>query len=195
MSELAAGRPGGTTPSQTVGPYLSIGLTWDDGPYVVPEGTPGAFWIRGRLFDGTGAPVPDGMIETWQCDPDGRFDHPDDPRGAAPSSVPGFRGFGRSRTDAEGRWAVLTVRPGRVPDGTDGRQAPHLDVSVFARGLLDRVVTRLYLPDESNANAQDRVLNAVPAERRPTLVAAAGPDGLVFDIHLRGDDETVFFAI
>jgi protocatechuate 3,4-dioxygenase alpha subunit len=178
-----------------VGPYLSIGLAWDDGPYVVPEGTADAFWIRGRLVDGLGAPVPDGMIETWQCDPDGRFDHPDDPRGAAAPSVPGFRGFGRSRTDADGHWSVLTVRPGRVPDDADGLQAPHLDVSVFARGLLDRVVTRIYLPDEDDANAQDRVLNAVPPDRRPTLVAAAGPDGLVFDIHLRGDDETVFFAI
>jgi protocatechuate 3,4-dioxygenase alpha subunit len=186
---------GGTTPSQTVGPYLAIGLTWEDGPYVVPQGTPGAFWIRGRLLDGDGSPVPDGMVETWQCDPDGRFDHPDDPRGASAPSVAGFRGFGRSRTDAAGGWSVLTVRPGRLPDDAGGLQAPHLDVSVFARGLLDRVVTRIYLPDEQDANAQDRVLSAVQQSRRPTLVAAAGPEGLVFDIHLRGDDETVFFQV
>ena len=82
-----------------------------------------------------------------------------------------------------------------MQDDAAGLQAPHLDVSVFARGLLDRVVTRIYLPDESEANAQDRVLNAVAPGRRPTLVAAAGPDGLVFDIHLRGDDETVFFQV
>ena len=84
-----------STPSQTVGPYLSIGLPWEDGPTVVEEGTEGAVWIRGVVTDGEGAPVPDALIETWQADPNGRFDHPDDPRGA----VPGFRGFGRCPTN------------------------------------------------------------------------------------------------
>ena len=97
------------TPSQTIGPFFSIGLPWSDGPYVVPEGTPGAIWIRGTVLDGEGTPIPDAMVETWQADPDGRFDHPDDPRGA----VAGFRGFGRSSADADGRYGILTMKPGR----------------------------------------------------------------------------------
>ncbi|HEV3494743.1 MAG TPA: protocatechuate 3,4-dioxygenase subunit alpha, partial [Actinomycetes bacterium] len=100
------------TPSQTVGPYLHIGLLWPDGPYAAPEGTPGAIWLRGRLLDGHGDPVPDGLIETWQADPDGRFDHPDDPRGRASGDFGAFRGFGRCGTDDEGRWAICTMRPG-----------------------------------------------------------------------------------
>lgn len=184
-----------STPSQTVGPYLHIGLIWADGPYVVPEETPGAFWLRGRIFDGAGAAVPDALVETWQADPDGRFDHPDDPRGAHPAGVPGFRGFGRCATDEHGGYAVRTVKPGPLPAPDGGTEAPHLDVSVFARGLLHRVVTRVYFPDEAAANAADPVLGTVAPERRATLVARPAPDGLVFDIHLRGDGETVFFAV
>jgi protocatechuate 3,4-dioxygenase alpha subunit len=182
------------TPSQTVGPYFAIGMTWEDGPFVVPEGTDGAIWIRGQVTDGEGAPVPDGLIETWQADPDGRFDHPDDPRG--PVSRPdGFRGFARCATGPAGDWAVLTLKPGRVP-AADGRlQAPHVDVSVFARGLLDRVVTRLYFADETAANAADPVLAAVPAHRRGTLVAEPAGDGYRLDIRLQGEGETVFFAL
>jgi protocatechuate 3,4-dioxygenase alpha subunit len=184
----------GTTPSQTVGPYLSIGLPWPDGPFVVPEGTPGAIRIRGHLLDGAGDPVPDGLIETWQADPAGRFDHPDDPRGR--ERFEGFRGFGRSPTDEEGAWEILTLKPGAVP-GPDGTtQAPHLAVSVFARGLLNRVVTRIYFADEEAANAADPVLAAIedPAARG-TLIARATEDGYRLDIHLQGPDETVFFAI
>ncbi|MFP5070098.1 protocatechuate 3,4-dioxygenase subunit alpha [Pseudonocardia nantongensis] len=239
------------TPSQTVGPFLSLGLTWTDGADVVPEGTPGAVTITGVVRDGNGDPVTDAMIETWQADPDGRFDHPDDPRGAVVSAVPGFRGFGRSATDAEGRWWIRTVRPGALPapdGGTEAphgvdvcsaeaphgagvcsaeaphgagvcsaeaphgagvcsaeaphgagvcsAEAPHIDVSVFARGLLDRVVTRIYFPDEAAANAADPVLAAVPADRRDTLVATdAGEGTLRFDIRLRGAGETVFLAV
>jgi protocatechuate 3,4-dioxygenase alpha subunit len=184
----------GLTPSATVGPYLSIGLTWDDGPYAVAEGTPGAIWLRGRVFDGTGALVPDGMIETWQADPDGRFPHPDDPRGAV--TRPGFRGLGRSHTVPSGEYAILTLKPGRVPDGEGGLQAPHVDVSVFARGLLDRVVTRIYFADEAEANAEDPVLTALPDDAsRRTLIAQPSEDGYVLDIHLQGEDETVFFAV
>jgi len=181
-----------TTPSQTVGPYLHIGLDWPDGPFVVPEGTPDAVWLRGRIVDGNGDPVPDGMVETWQADPDGRFDHPDDPRGA----VAGFRGFGRCATGPDGEYAVLTLKPGVVP-GPDGTpQAPHIAVSVFARGLLNRVVTRAYFADEPDANAADAVLLSVPDEgARATLIAGRTPDGYRFDIRLRGDDETVFFAV
>jgi protocatechuate 3,4-dioxygenase, alpha subunit len=181
------------TPSQTVGPYWTIGMLWPDGPYVVPEGTPGAFWIRGRLYDGEGAPVPDGFVESWQADPDGLYHHPDDPRS---SSVGDWRGFGRAQTDTEGRFALYTVKPGPVP-GPDGTtQAPHLALSVFARGLLNRVVSRLYFADEAELNAADPVLATVPAQRRETLIAQpAAEDGYRFDIHLQGADETVFFAV
>ncbi|GAA4702189.1 protocatechuate 3,4-dioxygenase subunit alpha [Phytohabitans rumicis] len=177
------------TPSQTVGPYLSIGLPWPDGPFVVEADAPSAFLLHGIVTDGTGAPVPDALIETWQADPDGRFDHPDDPRGAAK----GFRGFGRCPTDDSGRYEIRTQKPGPVP-GPDGPQAPHIDVSVFARGLLHRVVTRIYFPNEP-ANATDPVLLTVPPDRRETLIAAPAPDGYRFDIRLQGTDETVFFAI
>jgi protocatechuate 3,4-dioxygenase alpha subunit len=189
-----------TTPSATVGPYLAIGLTWPDGPHAVAPGTEGAIWLRGRVFDGNGDLVPDAMIETWQADPDGRFAHPDDPRGAA--STPGFRGFGRSDTvEPAGEYAVLTLKPGRVPDGEGGLQAPHVDVSVFARGLLDRVVTRIYFGDEAEANAEDPVLAGLPDDAsRRTLIAQPTADGYALDIHLqscadKGMDETVFFAV
>ena len=185
--------PEGSTPSQTVGPFLSIGLTWDDGAYVVPVGTPGAFWLRGRLLDGEGTPVPDGLIETWQADPHGRFDHPDDPRGAVRTE--GFRGFGRVETDADGRWAIHTVKPGPVPGDGDVPQAPHVDVSVFARGLLHRLVTRVYFADEPAANATDPVLADLDEQQQATLVAAAGPDGFEHEIRLQGDGETVFFRL
>ncbi|GIG91225.1 protocatechuate 3,4-dioxygenase subunit alpha [Plantactinospora endophytica] len=185
----------GSTPSQTVGPYLHIGLLWPDGPDVVPAGTPGAISIRGQVFDGAGAVVPDALVETWQADPDGRFDHPDDPRGARPAAVPGFRGFGRSATDADGRYEIRTVKPGALPDADGETEAPHLNLSIFARGLLHRLVTRLYFPDEEAANGTDPVLAAVDPARRATLVARPEPDGFRFDIHLQGPDETVFFAV
>ena len=179
------------TPSQTVGPFFALGLPWADGPHAVPPGTAGAFWIRGRVIDGAGEPVPDALIETWQADPSGRFDHPDDPRGAV-APADGFRGFARCPTDADGRYSVLTVRPGAVGNG----QAPHIDVSVFARGLLNRVVTRIYFPEEEAANGADPVLRAVPdPARRATLVARPGDDGYLFDILLQGEHETVFFAL
>ncbi|MFF3856125.1 protocatechuate 3,4-dioxygenase subunit alpha [Micromonospora sp. NPDC002575] len=185
----------GVTPAQTVGPYLHIGLRWPDGPYVVPEGTPGAFWVRGRITDGAGAPVTDALVESWQADPDGRFDHPDDPRGARRPALAGFRGFGRSETDGQGRYRLLTVRPGALPDPDGDVEAPHLTLSVFGRGLLHRLVTRLYFPDEPAANAVDPVLSGVAADRRDTLLAATAPDGFRFDIRLQGDRETVFFAV
>ena len=181
-----------TTPSATVGPYLAIGLTWEGGELVVPPDTTGAIWLRGAVFDGNGEVVPDAMVETWQADPDGRFDHPDDPRGA--TRYPGFTGFGRSHTDS-GEYAICTLKPGRVPDGEGGLQAPHVDVSLFARGLLDRVVTRIYFADEAEANAQDVVLRGLPEDRRGSLVATPTDDGYRLDVHLQGDRETVFFAV
>ena len=188
------------TPSQTVGPYLALGLPWADGPFVVPAGTPGAITITGQVFDVNGDLVPDALVETWQADERSGFDHPDDPRGAARSAVPGFRGFGRCATDAGGAYRIVTIRPGPLPcvDGTT--EAPHLDVSVFARGLLDRLVTRIYFPDEPDANAADPVLSAItePA-RRQTLIACPaedrGPGEFRFDIRLRGERETVFFHV
>ena len=181
----------GTTPSQTVGPFFAMALPWPDGPLVVAEGTPGALWVRGRVLDGAGEPVPDALVETWQADPAGRFDHPDDPRGAAG----GFRGFGRCPTDADGRYGILTLKPGPVPGPDGSTQAPHLDVSVFARGLLNRVVTRVYFADEAAANAADPVLAGLPDADRATLLAEPSADGYRFDVRLQGDRATVFFAV
>jgi protocatechuate 3,4-dioxygenase alpha subunit len=190
-----SGAPSGPTPSQTVGPFFAIALPWPDGRAVVPEGTPGAVVIGGRVLDGAGEPVPDALVETWQADPDGRFAHPDDPRGPNPAGT-GFRGFGRAPTDADGRWWVRTVKPGPLPADDGGTEAPHLDVSVFARGLLHRVVTRIYFPDEAEANAADPVLASIDDERaRATLVAVAEDGRLRFDIHLQGPDETLFFDL
>jgi protocatechuate 3,4-dioxygenase, alpha subunit len=180
------------TPSQTAGPFLTLGLTWSDGPNVVPDGTPGAIRISGQVLDGAGAAVIDAIVETWQADPDGRFAHPDDPRGSSRSA---FRGFGRCATDDEGVFTIVTVKPGSLPAG-DGRvEAPHIDVSVFARGLLDRVVTRIYFPDEVDANAVDPVLMTLADTDRATLVALPDGGNLRFDIHLQGDHGTVFFEL
>jgi protocatechuate 3,4-dioxygenase alpha subunit len=182
-----------TTPSQTVGPFLAIVLPWPDGPDVVRAGTPGSVTILGRLLDGAGEPVPDGLIETWQADPDGRFVHSGDPRGPG---APGFRGFGRCPTDAAGGYWIRTRKPGPLPAETGATEAPHIDVSVFARGLLNRLVTRIYFPDEAAANAADPVLGTLDPAQRPRLIAEPEPDGtLRFDIHLQGDLETPFFLL
>ncbi len=161
------------TPSQTVGPFLQIGLVGRIGAELVPGGP---VRVAGRVLDGAGEPVPDALVEVWQADGGGSYAN-------------GL--FGRCDTPEEGRFEFRTVVPGAV----DG-QAPHLEISVFARGLLKRVVTRMYFPGEAEANAADPVLAAIPAERRSTLVARAEPDGsLWFDIRLQGADETVFFAL
>jgi protocatechuate 3,4-dioxygenase, alpha subunit len=131
------------------------------------------------------------MIEAWQADPQGHFAHPDDPRGV----VEGFRGFARVPTNADGEFAFLTVKPGRVPGAGGTPQAPHIDLSVFARGLLNRVVTRVYFGDEDEANASDPVLQDIAEDERRTLIAAPAADGYRFDVRLQGEDETVFFAV
>jgi protocatechuate 3,4-dioxygenase, alpha subunit len=163
------------TPSQTIGPFFSHALPWKDGPHVVAAGTPGAFWVRGRVLDGAGDPVPDALIESWQVSPDS------------------CRGFGRCPTDEDGRWAILTVKPDPVPWPDGGTQAPHLVLSVFARGLLNRVVTRVYFADEPND--ADPVLATLPEVDRGTLIAQPSDDGYRFDIRLQGEHETVFFAV
>ncbi|HZE41353.1 MAG TPA: protocatechuate 3,4-dioxygenase subunit alpha [Stackebrandtia sp.] len=181
-----------TTPSQTVGPFFAFALPWPDGPYAAPPGTPGLITVHGTVRDGSGAPVPDALIETWQADPDGRFDHPDDPRGRGAS---GPRWFARCPTDADGMYAIHTVKPGPVPSA-DGPHAPHLTVCVLARGLLRQLVTRVYFPDETDANRADPVLSRLPdPSRASTLIAVPDGNALRFDIRLRGDDETVFFAL
>ncbi|HEY1597933.1 MAG TPA: protocatechuate 3,4-dioxygenase subunit alpha [Thermoleophilaceae bacterium] len=184
----------GITPSQTVGPFFAIGLTWDDGPFAAPEGTEDGFWIRGAIYDGNGDPIPDAVVETWQADGDGRFAHPDDPRGAIDWGE--FRGLGRSGTDAEGRYAIFTIKPGPVPGPDGAMQAPHIDVTLMSRGMLARVVTRIYFPEEEAANAADPVLASLPATAASeTLIAKKTDDGYSFDVHLQGENETVFFDI
>jgi protocatechuate 3,4-dioxygenase alpha subunit len=184
----------GVTPSQTVGPFFAIGLPWDAGPVAVPEETPGAIRITGTVYDGAGEPVPDSLIETWQADPDGCFA---DLHGhGGPSRLPGFRGFARyGAEDGDGRFEIVTVKPGAVPSPGGGEQAPHVNVSVFARGMLHRCVTRIYFADETEANAADPLLSSVPTDRQGTLLARPADGGYVFDIRLQGPEETVFFAV
>ena len=181
-----------TTPSQTVGPFFALpdGMLWSDGAQVVAEDRADSFLLRGRLTDGNGDPVPDGVIEIWQADEQGRFDHPDDPRGQ-PS---GWQGFGRCPTDTDGRFWFRTVKPGPLPTPAGETEAPHIDVTVLARGMLNRAVTRVYFPEEA-ANDTDPVLTRVPRDRRSTLLAAPGEGGFRFDIRLQGAGETVFFEV
>lgn len=183
-----------TTPSQTVGPYFAIGLPWDAGPFAVPEDTPGAIRLTGTVYDGAGVPIPDFLLETWQADPDGRFA---DLHGyGGPSELPGFRGFARyGIEDGDGTFEIVTVKPGPVPGLGGATQAPHVDVSVFARGMLHRCVTRIYFADEREANAIDPVLARVPPERRATLLAQPAGRGYRIDIRLQGEGETVFFDV
>ncbi len=180
------------TPWQTVGPYLSIGMTWLNTDDLAGEGVAGErIAIEGALVDGNGQPVTDGVIELWQADAHGRYAHPDDTRDRPLEA--GFRGFGRVPTDETGRFRFRTIKPGRVPAG--GKlQAPHINVSVFARGILKRLVTRIYFAGEAS-NADDPVLAQVPAARRPTLIARGDGDAYRFDIVIQGEQETVFFDI
>jgi protocatechuate 3,4-dioxygenase alpha subunit len=183
-----------TTPSQTVGPYFAIGLPWDLGPEAVPAGTPGAIRITGHVYDGAGTPVPDFLLETWQADPEGHFA---DAHGyGGRSELAGFRGFARyGLEEGDGSYEIVTVKPGPVPGPGGKPQAPHVDVSVFARGMLNRCVTRIYFADEPEANAADPVLARVPAQRRATLIAQPTDNGYTLDIRIQGEGETVFFAI
>lgn len=178
--------------SQTVGPYLHIGLTWLNTDRIAGRGVKGErVIIQGRLLDGDGVGVSDGLVEIWQANAAGKYAHPDD-RQRKPLEK-AFRGFGRIPTDARGRFRFSTVKPGRVP-GPGGRlQAPHLNVTVFMRGLLKQLSTRIYFPGDP-ANAEDALLKRVPAARRATLVARRKSRGVLeWNIVLQGRNETVFF--
>ena len=184
------------TPSQTVGPYFRIELTTDEhcvrciaGPQAKGERVSITF----RVLDGDGAPVNDAMLEIWQADSNGKYNHPDD---SQPKMLdPGWIGFGRVATGEDGGCVLETIKPGRVPNGT--LQAPHLAVAVFARGMLKQLYTRVYFAGEA-ANNDDPVLQLIPPDRRETLMARldpARPGYWLFDVILQGDHETVFFDV
>ena len=178
--------------SQTIGPYLRIGLEWMVIEDLAPQGVAGErVRIEGRVLDADGKPVNDAAVEIWQANSHGKYASPEDTQ-AKPLDK-GFRGYGRSLTDDAGAFRFRTVKPGRVP-GLDGKpQAPHLTVTIFMRGLLKQLQTRIYFPDDP-ANADDAVLNLVPAERRATLVAKKRSDGVLeWNVVLHGKNETVFF--
>ena len=184
------------TPSQTVGPFFGLGLPWPGGETLVEQATQGErITLVGRVVDGDGAPVPDALIEIWQADAAGHYASPTDSRDGAARDRH-FRGFGRCATDGEGQFRFATIKPGRVPGPGGVWQAPHIEVAVFARGLLKALFTRCYFPGEES-NAADPVLALVPEGRRATLIATAehGDDrSFRFDIVLQGRDETVFLA-
>jgi protocatechuate 3,4-dioxygenase alpha subunit len=183
------------TPSQTVGPFLRIGLLAELlGPELVSPDDPRAIRIRGQLLDGAGVSVPDGLIEIWQANAAGRYAHPGDTRTEA-ALEEGFTGFGRSGTEDDGWFEFVTLKPGPVPAANGRPQAPHVAVSVFARGLLKRLVTRIYFPDEGTANAADPILSTLDPESRETLVARDEDGPLRFDIRLQGERQTAFFAV
>jgi protocatechuate 3,4-dioxygenase alpha subunit len=196
----------GQTPSQTVGPFFAYGLAPELYRYawrsavtdrLVQSGTEGQrIRIEGRVLDGNGEPIPDAMIEVWQANAHGRYNHPE---GGRRDNLldPDFKGFGRTGTgvDAEKRFIFDTIKPGALGDG----QAPHLSLIVLMRGLLSHLYTRVYFSDETAANAADPVLARVPEERRHTLIAQRDETqgGVVYhiDIHMQGPDETVFFDV
>lgn len=185
------------TPSQTVGPYFGMRLFARGQNALVPAHAAARIRIEGRVLDGDRKPIEDALIELWQADEHGRYRHPLDAGGLAPQAQ-GFTGFGRAAADVtDGRFWFETVKPGRVPGPGGSLQAPHLSLIVQARGMLAPVFTRLYFPDEAVANAQDHVLENVPAARRGTLIAepASGtaPPTYRFEIRFQGPDETVFF--
>jgi protocatechuate 3,4-dioxygenase, alpha subunit len=195
------------TPSQTIGPFFHRALLhegWHEGGQepgndLAARGAAGErVEIEGRLLDGDGAPVTDAMIEVWQANAAGRYNHPEDLQESKPRD-PNFHGFGRVATGPDGRFRLRTVKPGAVPGSDSAQQAPHISVSIFARGLLKRLVTRIYFPGEP-LNETDPLLSALPADRCATLIARvvdadAAQRVLYFDIVLQGDNETVFLDL
>lgn len=188
------------TPSQTVGPYFSLGLTQNHSvPCIAAAEASGErVWLQCRVMDGDGAPLNDAMIEIWQADSYGRYHHSPQSQGPhAQPADPAFRGFGRAGSNENGVCEFETVRPGRVPGTGNILQAPHLNLAIFARGILLQLYTRIYFAGDP-ANEQDPILALVPAERRETLMAQPDPHrsgGWRFDIHLCGEKETVFFDV
>jgi protocatechuate 3,4-dioxygenase alpha subunit len=184
------------TSSQTVGPYFRIGLRWLNQDNLVGEGVSGErVTIQGRVFDGDGAPVRDAILEIWQANAHGKYDHPEDNQDKL--LEPGFKGYGRVPVNDEGMFRFATIKPGPVPGPQGKDQAPHLVVSVFMRGVLRRMVTRIYFPEDAR-NASDFILNLVEPSRRPTLIAkktASGLGALEWNVVLQGPDETVFFDL
>ena len=182
------------TTSQTVGPFFSIGMTRMKRDDLVSAGASGErVTISGQVFDGDGKPVSDAILEIWQANTYGKYAHPADQQDKPVEAS--FSGYGRIPTDDEGKFRFTTIKPGQVPDLEGKLQAPHIAVSLFARGLLRRLVTRIYFPDEP-ANAADFALNLVEPSRRETLIAkkVAGVNGaLKWDVILQGSSETVFF--
>jgi len=182
------------TTSQTVGPYFAIGLNLLLVSDLAAPGTPGEpFTLEGRVLDANRQPIPDALIEIWQANAAGKYAHCEDTQHKPLDAA--FRGFGRVPTDKEGRIRFTSIRPGPVPGPRGATQAPHLEVSVFMRGLLIRLTTRMYFPDEP-ANAADPILSLVPATRRATIIAKNTPGGVLhWDVLMQGDDETVFFDV
>lgn len=171
------------TTSQTVGPFFSIGLNVLLAADLVGPGE--RFTLEGRVLDANRKPIPDALIEIWQANGEGKYPQPGE----------AFRGFGRVATDENGAFEIKSIKPGAVPGPHGTMQAPHLEVSVFMRGLLIRLTTRMYFPDEP-ANATDPILNLVPASRRGTIIAKKTASGVLhWDVLMQGDDETVFFDI
>ena len=190
------------TPSQTVGPYFKYGLTpggvyaWNDAfsnDLLTPDVSGERIRIVGRVFDGDGKVVPDSMLEIWQADAQGRFADPQDARGV-PNSA--FKGFGRCGTNQDGEFSFHTVKPGSVPGPKGKPQAPHIVMAVFARGMTQQTMTRIYFEGDA-ANAADPILALVPEDRRGTLIARKENGDAIyrFDVHLQGDNETVFFDL
>ena len=187
----------GPTTSQTVGPFFHDAMLRDETNILAGLAAAGErIRVEGYVFDGDGAPVPDAVVEIWQANAHGRYHHPADRRDLPHD--PAFTGFGRSATDADGHYWFETVRPGAVPFDAERRQAPHVNVTVFARGLLDHLATRMYFPDEV-VNESDPLLSLVPSARRATLIASRDVLGdLVvyrWDVRLQGDGETAFFNL
>ena len=184
------------TTSQTVGPFFKIGLEWLYRDNLVGDGVSGErVTIQGRVFDGDGVPVPDAILEIWQANAHGKYDHPEDTQNKP--LEPGFKGYGRVPVTAEGVFRFATIKPGPVPGPNGKEQAPHLVISVFMRGVLRRLVTRIYFPDEPR-NAADFILNLGEPSRRSTLIAkktAGAPGTLEWNVVLQGPDETVFFDL
>jgi protocatechuate 3,4-dioxygenase, alpha subunit len=183
-----------TTSSQTIGPFGHIGFDWLVVDNLVGPGVSGEkVVVEGRIVDGDGKGVGDAVVEIWQANAHGRYARPEDKQDKP--LEPGFRGFGRVETDDDGRFAFTTIKPGRVPAEGGALQAPHLNVTIFMRGMLKHLFTRIYFPGGAG-NAEDPVLASVPAARRETLVARPIPgraDALRWDVVLQGAGETVFF--